>query len=758
VATCDPAYYKWNQWLFLKMLEKGIAYRKTQIVNWDPVDQTVLANEQVIDGKGWRTGAVVQRREIPGYYLKITDYAEDLLKQVHEGLPGWPERVKLMQENWIGRSEGVRFAFTHDIRDSAGQLIGDGCMYVFTTRADTIMGVTFCAVAPEHPLAQQASSGNEPLARFIEDCKAGGTTEAELAARDKLGMRTGLSVVHPLTRRSIEVWVGNYVLMGYGDGAVMGVPAHDERDFAFAKKYGLPIYDVVHVDGLQYDHSLWQDWYADKQRGVTVNSDVFSGLAYKDAVDAVAVALEKLGLGEKKVTWRLRDWGISRQRYWGTPIPIIHCAEHGAVAVPEKDLPVLLPLDCVPDGTGNPLNRHVAFHEGVSCPICGKSARRETDTMDTFVDSSWYFMRYCDPGNTEKMVSDGASYWMPMDQYIGGIEHAILHLLYARFWTKVMRDLELVRVNEPFTRLLTQGMVLNHIYSRKSEKGGIEYFWPHDVEDVLDSAGKVCGARLRHAHGDLPAGTPITYEGVGTMSKSKNNGVDPQDLIEKYGADTARLYTMFTAPPEATLEWNDAAVEGSYRFLRRVWNFGYRLAQLRGTASGHDAAGPQARALRLEIHTVLKQIDYDYQRMQYNTVVSGAMKMLNALETFTDTASAASIAVLDECYAILLRCLYPATPHISYVLWTELDYAQTFGDLLDAPWPEVDPAALERQEIELMLQINGKLRGSVTVPAGATRETVESLALASDAFASAAAGRPARKVIVVPGRLVNVVI
>ncbi|MHB8951195.1 MAG: leucine--tRNA ligase, partial [Rhodoferax sp.] len=449
VATCTPEYYKWNQWLFLKMLEKGIAYRKTQVVNWDPVDQTVLANEQVIDGKGWRTGATVEKREIPGYYLKITDYAEELLEQVQTGLPGWPERVKLMQENWIGKSEGVRFAFTHDIHDAAGTLIDGGRMYVFTTRPDTIKGVTFCAVAPEHPLALHAAQSSPTLAAFIEDCKSGGTTEAELATQEKKGMATGLFVTHPLTQLKIEVWVGNYVLMSYGDGAVMGVPAHDERDFEFAKKYRLLIKQVVQVDGEHFDYERWQDWYADKQRGVVVNSGSFSGMPFKQAVDAVAHKLAALGLGEKKTTWRLRDWGVSRQRYWGTPIPIIHCPQHGAVPVPEKDLPVVLPLDCVPDGSGNPLHKHEGFHAGVVCPICGVAARRETDTMDTFVDSSWYFMRYCDPKNEQAMVGAGAAYWMPMDQYIGGIEHAILHLLYARFWTKVMRDLGLVTVDEP---------------------------------------------------------------------------------------------------------------------------------------------------------------------------------------------------------------------------------------------------------------------------------------------------------------------
>ncbi len=782
VATCDPSYYKWNQWLFLKMLEKGIAYRKTQVVNWDPVDQTVLANEQVIDGKGWRTGATVEKREIPGYYLKITDYAQELLDHVQTGLPGWPERVKLMQENWIGKSSGVRFAFTHTIKGADGQLIGDGRMYVFTTRADTIMGVTFCAVAPEHPLAVHAASSNPQLAQFIEECKAGGTTEAELAVKEKLGMPTGLQVTHPLTGDLVDVWVGNYVLMGYGDGAVMGVPAHDERDFAFAKKYGLTIADVVHVDGLTYDHDQWQDWYGDKQRGVTVNSDVFSGLNYADAVDAVASALQQKGLGEKKTTWRLRDWGVSRQRYWGTPIPIILCTEHGAVPVPEKDLPVVLPQDCVPDGSGNPLHKHEGFHAGVVCPVCGKPARRETDTMDTFVDSSWYYMRYCDPQNMDAMVGAGTAYWMRdqqqatggsgMDQYIGGIEHAILHLLYARFWTKVMRDLGLVTVDEPFTKLLTQGMVLNHIYSRKGDKGGKDYFWPQDVEHVFDGAGKIIGAKLikaaESADGLLPVGTPIDYEGVGTMSKSKNNGVDPQELIGKYGADTARLYTMFTAPPEATLEWNDAAVEGSYRFLRRVWNFGFKLSAMDLVAAhAHSArAGglnslsfsKEAKVLRREMHNVLKQVDYDYQRMQYNTVVSGAMKMINALEDFKAVESEGGLAAVLEGFSLLLRVLYPATPHIAHALWSELGYAAGHGDLLDAAWPQVDPAALVQDEIELMLQVNGKLRGSVMVPSGASKDEIEALTLASETFVQFAAGAPIKRVIVVAGRLVNVVL
>ena len=753
VATCTPAYYKWNQWLFLKMLQAGIAERRTQVVNWDPVDQTVLANEQVIDGRGWRSGAVVEKREIPGYYLNITRYADELLSAVSNPddpnyLAGWPERVRLMQENWIGKSEGVRFAFPHAIRDARGRLIQDGRLYVFTTRADTIMGVTFCAVAPEHPLAAHAAQDNPALAAFIARCQQGGTTEAELALKDKEGMPTGLSVEHPLTGEPVPVWVGNYVLMSYGDGAVMGVPAHDERDFAFARKYGLAIRQVVAIEGEAFSSETWADWYGDKQRGVCTHSAMLDGLPYKAAVDKVAELLAAKGLGEKKTTWRLRDWGISRQRYWGTPIPIIHCDACGTVPVPEKDLPVVLPENLIPDGSGNPLIKCAEF-VNVPCPQCGKPARRETDTMDTFVDSSWYFMRYTCADNHGAMVDARTDYWMPMDQYIGGIEHAILHLLYARFWTKVMRDLGLVKADEPFKRLLTQGMVLNHIYSRKTAQGGIEYFWPHEVDNVLDAQGKIVGAKLKSD------GSAVDYGGVGTMSKSKNNGVDPQDLIDRYGADTARLFTMFAAPPEATLEWNDAAVEGAHRFLRRVWALG---AKLHEWADDHrNDVSDDARSVRREVHQILQQVSFDYGRMQYNTVVSGAMKLLNALESAAPRC-AGMPAVLREGYGILLRVLYPATPHIAHALWQELGYATEFGDLLDAPWPRVDEAALIQDEVELVLQVNGKLRGALKVPATADKAAIEAAALASPEFAKHAEGRPAKKVVVVPGRLVNVVV
>ena len=774
VATCDPAYYKWNQWLFLKMLEAGIAERRTQVVNWDPVDQTVLANEQVIDGRGWRSGALVEKREIPGYYLNIVQYADELLGAVANPedpnyLSGWPERVRLMQENWIGKSEGVRFAFPHEIAGADGALIQGGKLYVFTTRADTIMGVTFCAVAPEHPLAAHAAATNPALAAFIAECGQGGTTEAELATQEKKGMPTGLFVTHPLTGAQVEVWVGNYVLMSYGDGAVMGVPAHDERDFAFANKYGIEIKQVVAPPtkgvmppfqselspgwmGLQFTTEEWRDWYGTKDAYCINSGEALNGLSYKDAVSKVAELVGAKGLGEKKTTWRLRDWGISRQRYWGTPIPIIHCDDCGAVPVPAADLPVVLPIDCVPDGSGNPLKKRTDFLN-VACPCCGKPAQRETDTMDTFVDSSWYFMRYCDAQNSDAMVAGGTDYWMPMDQYIGGIEHAILHLLYARFWTKVMRDLKLVKINEPFTKLLTQGMVLKGAFFRKPEGGGKSYYWEHEVNVLTNDHGVTIGGTLK------ADGLPLDYE-MTTMSKSKSNGVDPQELINQYGADTARLFVMFASPPEQTLEWNDSGVEGAHRFLKRVWGFAAKneavLVGAAGQVSGELPAA--AKALRREVHLVLRQISHDYERMQYNTVVSGGMKLLNALEAYKHDGSAASAAVLREGYSVLLRGLYPACPHTTWKLWADLGYAAALGDLLDAPWPQVDEAALVQDEIELVLQVNGKTRGSITVPAGADKAAIEAVAAASAEVAKFAEGKPPKKIIVVPGRLVNVVV
>ncbi len=752
MCACDPSYYKWNQWLFLKMLAKGIAYRKTQVVNWDPVDNTVLANEQVVDGRGWRSGALVEKREIPGYYLRITDYAQELLESLHDGsLDGWPERVRLMQENWLGHSEGVRFAFRHAIRNAVGELIQDGLMYVFTTRADTIMGVSFCAVAPEHPLATQAALTNPELAEFIRHCMQGGTTEAELATRAKEGMPTGLTVTHPLTGKQIPLWVGNYVLMSYGDGAVMGVPAHDERDFAFATKYELPILPVIAVPGQNYDVHEWHDWYADKQDGHTINSGKYDGLSTAQAIAAVARDLQDLGLGELKTTWRLRDWGISRQRYWGTPIPIIHCPACGPVPVPEQDLPVVLPEHLVPDGSGNPLAKDAEFL-ACKCPDCGQDAQRETDTMDTFVDSSWYFMRYASANNDQAMVDARNDYWMPMDQYIGGIEHAVMHLLYARFWTRVMRDLGLLKFSEPFTRLLCQGMVLNHIYSRRNERGGIEYFWPEQVDIITNDKGSILSASLKSD------GSPVDYGGIGTMSKSKNNGVDPQSLIDSMGADTARLFVMFASPPEQTLEWSDSGVDGAQRYLKRLWSFCYkqqaRISQHCQPDEDFSKLDQASKNLRREIHGLLGQADYDYQRIQYNTVVSTTMKMLNSLEAAAENCDAGALA---EGLTILLRVLYPVVPHITWQLWRDLGFSQVYGDLLDAPWPSVDQQALQTDVVELVLQVNGKVRGHIDVAADADQEAISTIASQHQAVERFLDGRPPKRVIVVPGRLVNIV-
>jgi leucyl-tRNA synthetase len=740
LATCTPEYYRWNQWFFLRMLEKGLAYKKTGTVNWDPVDQTVLANEQVIDGRGWRTGALVEKREIPMYYLAITKYSEELLAAL-DTLPGWPERVKTMQANWIGKSLGVRAGFPYELDGKPGTL------WVFTTRADTIMGVTFVAVAAEHPLAAAAARNNPALAAFIEECKRGSVQEADLATQEKKGMRTGFFVDHPLTGEKVEVWVGNYVLMTYGEGAVMGVPGHDERDFEFAKKYGLPIVQVIDVGGRAYSTDAWQPWYT--EHGVCIHSGRYDGLDFEGSVHAIAADLKARGLGDKQVTWRLRDWGISRQRYWGCPIPLVHCPSCGDVPVPDDRLPVVLPEDCVPDGSGNPLNKLAAFLE-TDCPKCGKPAKRETDTMDTFVDSSWYFLRYACADQDKAMVDARVNYWLPVDQYIGGIEHAILHLLYSRFWTKAMRDLGLVKIDEPFTRLLTQGMVLNEIFSRKTASGRIQYFNPAEVELRFDEAGKRTGAVLR------ADGQPVDSGGIRTMSKSKNNGVDPQALIEKYGADTARFFMMFTSPPEDTLAWNDDGVEGAYRFMKRLWKFAADNKPVFAAATV-NGVGAELRDARRELHQHLQQANFDYERMQFNTVASASMKMLNLMESdaVARAPEAVRAAFLKEAMSVLLRVLSPITPHVAQHLWRELAYGE---DVLAAAWPAVDPGALVKTQVELVLQVNGKHRGSILVPADASREAIEKLALDSPAAQKHIAGQAVKKVIVVPGRLVNIVV
>ena len=740
VATCSPDYYRWNQWLFLRMLEQGIAYKTTGVVNWDPVDQTVLANEQVIDGRGWRTGALVEKREIPMYYLRITRYAEELLEAIG-GLEGWPERVRLMQANWIGRSDGVNITFPYEIDGERGQL------RVFTTRADTLMGVTFVAVAAEHPLAERAAGKDPALRGFVEECRRGSVMEADLATMEKRGMPTGQFVEHPVTGERIEVWVGNYVLMGYGEGAVMGVPGHDERDFAFARKYGLPIIQVIDVEGREYSTEAWQDWYADYGR--CIHSGAYDGLDYQAAVDAIAADLEVKGLGRKQVNWRLRDWGISRQRYWGCPIPIIHCPDCGDVPVPDDQLPVVLPEDVVPDGSGNPLAKTPAFH-ACECPRCGKPARRETDTMDTFVDSSWYYFRYACPGSDTAMVDGRAAYWMPVDQYIGGIEHAILHLLYSRFWTRVMRDCGLTTLDEPFANLLTQGMVLNEIFYRDGEDGRVTYFNPADVDVSLDEKGARTAAVLK------ADGRPVSSGGMAKMSKSKNNGVDPQALIDRYGADTPRLFMMFASPPEQTLEWSDEGVEGAFRFMKRLWKAVYTHVAS-GPACAPDAASlevPQADLRRIVHQTLAKVTDDMDRRRTFNTAIAAVMEMMNAVGRFDDS-SPQGRAVVQEALEFAVLMLAPIVPHTTHVLWQELGHP---GAVADARWPEPDPAALRQDTIEVVVQVNGKLRSRVTLPVGAGEAAACEAALADANVQKFTGDKPVRKVIYVPGKLVNVVV
>ena len=758
LATCRPEYYRWNQWLFLRMLERGIVYRKVGTVNWDPVDQTVLANEQVIDGRGWRTGAVVEKREIPMYYMAITNYAEELLADL-DSLKEWPEQVRLMQKNWIGKSHGVRVGFPHEID-------GGGVLWVFTTRADTLMGATYVAVAAEHPLALGAARNNPELAAFIDECKRGGVTEAEIATQEKKGMATGLYVTHPLSGERLPLWVANYVLMGYGEGAVMAVPAHDERDFEFAARYGLGIRPVIRTSAGDDTPAPWRAEYA--EHGSCINSGRYDGLDFDRAVDAIAADLSARELGEKQVTWRLRDWGISRQRYWGTPIPMIKCPSCGDVPVPDEQLPVVLPEKLVPDGSGNPLAKSAEFLE-CSCPKCAGAARRETDTMDTFVDSSWYFFRYASYDG-KAMVDSRADYWMPVDQYVGGIEHAILHLLYSRFWTKVMRDLGLTRVSEPFDMLLTQGMVLNHIFSRKGADAGISYFSPDDLEIERDDQGRIIAAKAKID------GQAVDYGGIGTMSKSKRNGVDPQDLVGRYGADTVRLFMMFAAPPEMTLEWSDAGVEGASRFVRRLWNFAAACVEAQIVKAGRKDRNRSDEFLpaylsevRGEIHGLLRQAQFDFNKYQFNTVVAAGMKMLNLLYRipqlkglsqqgidgpYLREAEAVEHEVVSESLGILLRILAPIIPHVAQHLWSDLGYG---ADILESDWPEVDESALQRAVVDLVVQVNGKLRGRISVAADADRAQIEAAAIGDENVARFVAGKVVKKIIVVPGKLVNVV-
>lgn len=812
VATCKPEYYRWEQWLFTKLFEKGIVYRKNGTVNWDPVDQTVLANEQVIDGRGWRSGALIEKREIPMYYFKITDYAEELLNDLDK-LEHWPEQVKTMQRNWIGKSRGmtVRFAVSDDSKQG---LEGDYAKFlqVYTTRPDTLMGATYVAVAAEHPLATAAAADKPELQAFIAECKAGSVAEADMATMEKKGVPTGRYVVNPLNGDKLEVWIANYVLWGYGDGAVMAVPAHDERDFEFATKYNLPVKWVVsnsyingvieHLEkiankhGLQFDPKYIFDYSKDPYKGFVdrvleqvnrsglvndeilneifgaleavrhnwkiqfqnepenflVNSGDLDGMNFQTAFDAIAAKLQSQDAGEPKTQYRLRDWGISRQRYWGCPIPIVHCEKCGDVPVPADQLPVALPENVVPDGMGSPLAKMPEFYE-TTCPCCGGAAKRETDTMDTFMESSWYFFRYMSPKFSDGMVSaEAAKYWGSVDQYIGGIEHAILHLLYARFFTKLMRDEGLVNVDEPFERLLTQGMVVCETYYRENDKGGKDWINPADVELTFDDKGRPVSAVLK------ADGLPVVISGTEKMSKSKNNGVDPQELINAYGADTARLFMMFAAPPEQSLEWSDSGVEGAHRFLRRLWRTVYEYLKqgetVKAFAGNQDGLSKELKDLRHKLHSTITKVSDDYgRRQQFNTAIAAVMELLNQYDK-TDTGSEQGRAVAQEVLEAAVRLLWPIVPHICETLWSELNSAK----LWEAGWPTVDEAALVKSEIEVMVQVNGKLRGKITVAADASKADLEAAALANEGAVKFMEGKPAKKIIVVPGRLVNIVV
>ena len=760
IATCTPEYYRWEQWLFIKLYQKGIVYRKNGNVNWDPVDQTVLANEQVIDGRGWRSGALIEKREIPMYYFKITDYAEELLSDLDK-LEHWPEQVKTMQRNWIGKSRGMQVRF-QVASDSQQGLSGEYKDYlqVYTTRPDTLMGATYAAVAAEHPLATAAAADNPKLQAFIAECKSGSVAEADMATMQKKGLPTGRFVINPLSGDKLEVWIANYVLWGYGDGAVMAVPAHDERDFEFALQYNLPIKQVITSTQTQEPFSAqqWQDWYADKDNTALINSGEFDGMDFQAAFDAMGAKLQTQDAGAPKTQYRLRDWGISRQRYWGCPIPIIHCQTCGDVLVPDDQLPVVLPENVVPDGTGSPLAKMPEFYE-TTCPSCGGAAKRETDTMDTFMESSWYPFRYMSPQFQQGMVDPkAAQYWGSVDQYIGGIEHAILHLLYARFFTKLMRDEGIIQVDEPFERLLTQGMVVCDTYYREAENGAKTWINPADIELTFDEKGRPVSAVLK------ADGLPVLTSGTEKMSKSKNNGVDPQELIDVYGADTARLFMMFASPPDQSLEWSDSGVEGAHRFLRRLWRTVYEYTSKGATvgafSGSQEGLSKELKDLRHKLHSTIAKVSDDYgRRQQFNTAIAATMELLNQYDACVkngDCTNDQGRAIAQEVLEATVRLLWPIVPHICESLWQALRGADTA--LWQAAWPQVDEAALVKSEIDIMVQVNGKLRDKITVAADATKDTIEAAAMATEGAQKFLNGNTPKKVIVVPGRLVNIVV
>jgi len=747
-ATCKPDYYVHEQRMFTRLLRKGLAYRKNSVVNWDPVDQTVLANEQVIDGRGWRSGAMVEKREIPQWFLRITDYAQELLDGLDD-LPGWPESVKTMQRNWIGRSEGLEIHF---------EVKGHEPLNVFTTRPDTLMGVTFLSVAGEHPLALKAAATDPAVAAFVQELRHGGVSEVEMEIQEKRGIDTGLRAAHPVTGELLPVWVANFVLMAYGTGAVMAVPGHDERDFEFAHKYDLPIRQVIALaeprnDGERnYDPEHWQDWYSDKTREdiELVNSGEFDGLDCRGAFESLAERFERQGRGQRRVNYRLRDWGVSRQRYWGCPIPVIHCAACGPVPVPDEQLPVVLPEDVVLDGVKSPIKSDPEWRK-VACPQCGGDAERETDTFDTFMESSWYYARYTSPGGRE-MVDKRGNYWLPVDQYIGGIEHAILHLMYFRFFHKLLRDARLVDSDEPAVNLLCQGMVIADTYYREQPGGNREWINPADVEVQRDERGRVVGAVL------AADGQPVSIGGIEKMSKSKNNGVDPQDMVGKYGADTVRLFSMFAAPPEQSLEWNEAGVEGMARFLRRLWAQARRHAEAGAPAARSgaiDALTPEQKAMRRKTHETIDKVAGDYGRRHgFNTAIAAVMELSNALGKFDD-ATATGHAIRQEALEAAVLLLNPITPHSSHALWQLLGHAQAL--LEDLAFPKADAAAMVRDQVTLAVQVNGKLRGTIEVAADLPRDQLEALARAEPNTAKFMQGLEVRKVIVVPGKIVNIV-
>ena len=753
ITTCKPEYYHWEQWLFTRLYEKGLVYKKTAPVNWCPNDMTVLANEQVKDGRCWRCNTTVERKQISQWFMKITDYAEELLADIDK-LDGWPESVKTMQRHWIGRSEGVELEFA---------VPGAEPLQVYTTRPDTLMGVTYVAVAAQHPLALQAAAGNPALRRFIDECEKQTTAEAALETMEKKGMPIGIDAAHPVTGEAVPVWAANFVLMGYGTGAVMSVPAHDQRDYEFAVKYDLPIKQVIFAAGTGETADVSSQAYTEK--GVLGDSGQFDGLTSEAAFDAIADWLEQHGKGRRRTHYRLRDWGVSRQRYWGAPIPIVHCPQCGMLPVPEDQLPVVLPEDVEFDGVGSPIKKMPEFYQ-TRCPQCGGAAERETDTFDTFFESSWYYARYACPQLPDAMLDRRADYWLPVDQYIGGIEHAVMHLLYARFFHKLMRDSGLVEGDEPFTRLLTQGMVVAETYQREQD-GETVYVAPSEVSVERDDKGRIVSARMKQD------GSPVRLGGIEKMSKSKNNGVDPQALIDQYGADTVRLFTMFAAPPTQSLEWNDDAVEGAYRFLRRLWRLvmsPQNLSVLQAWFAGGQAPGydwqdlpAELSRVRSEIHGLLQQVNRDVDKYQFNTVVAAGMKMLNLLSplanasernTGQDPQQQAASAVLAEGTDILLRILYPIVPHITHALWVALARP---GEIVDASWPAPDPRALAVERLSMPVMVNGKRRGSIEVMQAWDAAQIEQTALNEPNVKRHLEALTVRKVVIVPKKLVNIV-